>query len=243
VNRTIALCMFFVGFGVLAQDSLRLLPHVPPPRTLFDAWVYLGNQTANPQAFELLGFRTDGTQLPLASGELAPGEVRRLKSTDLFEDPAPSHFFVRGEIDATLEYRSPFSEQLSLFLPEQTLTGDQFRLYCQSWDDVFVGVVVVNLGNNPATMMLHQTHFSGEVQKTEILVENLPVLGKAVFTLGDFLDEAASSLSCSLTLESDQPVMLQIFKGNVPVRDDGSLEVLIPAITRISLPTATPWDN
>lgn len=236
-------CLVLSSFG-FSQTSLRLFPHVPPPRTLFDTWVYISNSHDISQEFQLLGFKANGEVLPKRSEQLIAGQTLRLKSTDLFAgNPAPSHFFVRGEVDVTLEYGSPFSDDLELFVPEQSRPGDAFRLFCQDWQEEFVGLVVVNLGDEPAEIELDLVNFSGDGLDQASLIHPVPVLGKAIFTLEQLFPNGMPVDQCSFVLNASEPVVIQLFKGKVPVRNGDSLNVIMPTIISSRDAVADPWQD
>ena len=226
----------------LAQEELRLVHHIPPPRTIFDTWIYISNGSEADQEFQLAGFLRDGQPLEISSGNVAAGEVLRLKSTDLFANPTPSHFFVRGEVRVSLQYTSPFAETYDLYVPEHEVVGDRFRLFCQDWEGQFVGIAAVNLGDDAALISVRRAGFDGVAREAAVWSETVPVLAKAVFSLDQLLLQAVDP-PCTIDIESSQPLGLQILRGDLPIRDGARMEALLPTVLRSRTPLADPWND
>jgi len=220
-------CVFLSS--IFAQ-SPRIIPHIPPPRTLFDTWILISNPDQNETGWiDLTGFEVNGSVLEVVHMELEPNKSLRLKSTTVFEALNLSHIRVEGTLYCTVEIRSPFSDNMDLFVGENQWLGTRFQIHLPQTEDEFIGLAIVNINDDPVELQGLLLLENGSSRT--LIQSSLNPWGKELHIVSDpFGNGTEYTPGDRLEIRSSAPVSILILRGGAPIRNDSTLIELIPTV-------------
>ncbi|MCB1051839.1 MAG: hypothetical protein KDC71_14670 [Acidobacteria bacterium] len=223
-----ALGLLFLSCLLWSQD-VRVLTHIPPPRTLYDTWVWVVNASDSAQSFAYSGFNEAGELLQSETGQVDAHQSLRIKSTVWVDDPSLSHCTVSGDVSFFLEYTSPFSESLALLVPEDRPT-DNFTFVLPQANGQFLGLALANPGDEPVRVSWQIRELSGELAPIRSPVGEISIEanGKAKYLFKSDQEEWALGKSV-LVLSADHAVTATLLAGQPPYQQGAQLMRITPS--------------
>ncbi len=211
------------------QDSSRIVPHLAQPRSIFDTWIYIANDTDVLQAYTFTPYDRNGELLERISGEVDPFSVVVRKSTQVFDSPLAAWFMIEGSVNVSILYQSPFFETMRTFVHETQIKARRFRVYASDWDRVFDGLAAVNANQTPANLTVTHYTFTKEEIATRRWEQDqaIPAMGKAQIILGDpFGNGFQYQPNTYVELVSDQPLTIMALAGEMPMEQGSRMWTL-----------------
>ena len=212
------LLMFWTVLGMIppATAQERLVAHVTAENGLFSTTIIIANAGGEPAGYQLLPYSAGGQVGEPVSGEIGPFQTQYFEVGDLF-DQHPSHFAVSGDtgIRVRVAYRVNEPDGSPAHVAETAAESTVWRLYPGDWNVVWDGAALVNLGQAPTSVTLYQMSAGGTVAAQQRVSDDLAVLGKLLFVLGDHFTALPEA---HYLVVADQPVVLTALRGSLDAK-------------------------
>ncbi|MDJ0838710.1 MAG: serine hydrolase [Acidobacteriota bacterium] len=210
--------LFLSGLCLPLAAQQRMITHVTRPGGDFTTTVLVENANSETGFIEVLPFGPDGRAFPAISLEPAPNAVTRLAAADLFSDLGEvSHFYItRADpgVSCSVAYLASSGKGSPVHLDESKVQSTDWTFYPGDWKTVYDGLAMVNTGETPTRVTLHQIHHQGYRLSTEVLAEDLAPGAKLLYVVGSHgQSKFLADTNTFFELRSDQPLALTALRG------------------------------
>lgn len=203
------------------QSERRWLSHITRDGGGFETSIHVSNPTLQETSVTIRGYLATGTPIGTHTLEISAMADRTLPLALFFEDQKPSHLEILGDTPAVVNarYRLADSDGLSAHLSESANPGRRFTLRMGEPDQVFDGLVIVNTGDAPVTVIATIIDQNRD-EIAQVLTDGLSASGKAVIDLSSRFDDAENA---SILIEADGPIVVNALRGSRPGSDTAVL--------------------
>lgn len=193
----------------------RWIPHITSATGGFQTLLYINNPSNATGQVALRGYDTDGNPLELANYTLNAGEHRTVDIDEAFPAQRPTHLGVTGD-EAVLvgaAYKLSRDDAVTAHVHENKVSGTRYLLYPGEVDQVFDGIVVVNLGDRAASVTAETVASDGRGSNNTTLQAELPVRGRYINTFDVLFPNYSGSV---VEVQSTQPIAVMALRGSRP---------------------------
>lgn len=203
------------GAGAFPQcDETRILAHLTRDGSPFRSTVIVENFGSTAQAYRFTPYGQDGAQYSSHSGQVPPHSATYVDPEALFGTSIMSHFEISGDskVMVSVAYEGQ-GQSTPVYVPEQCDQAKTWRILPGNWNTVFDGLAVVNMGQAPTDLVLHQQAQDGSRVQTTTVATGLASKAKALYVLDTDFSQIPDT---QFILEATQPVVVVAIAGSRP---------------------------
>ncbi|MDJ0841398.1 MAG: serine hydrolase [Acidobacteriota bacterium] len=212
--------LFLLGFQPTIWAQQRMICHVTRPAGDFSTTVLVENPNGEAGSITFIPYGVDGAEYDPVTLELVPNGVTKRAAETLFDQVGPvSHFTIdqAGEgVTVSVNYLAASGTGSPVHLAESSEQSTNWTFYAGDWDKVYDALALVNTGDEPTRVSLHQIHFDGRRISGEILTEALPPNSKLLNIVGGPIQsQFLPRPDCFFELRADQPLAVISLRGTL----------------------------
>jgi len=206
----------------------RWIPHITRSGGVFETNILISNYSSEAGTIQLNAFNNSGQFIESKNLLLTGNERKSSSLAQLFSSDEVSHLGILGSDNmvVTAGYKTSLGSGATAHIKESSVSGYEFWIYTGEWDIVFDGLALINLGEEPSTVVLTSFDEDGLQIAETTLNSELPSFAKQLAVFADLLPEQTRLVRVSTT----QPAKATFLRGTLPGFLPGFLYETVPVI-------------